>query len=64
MVITADGKPPRKAKYVSYWIKRPAGWRVAVYKRAPKPDGAVSMDLMAPSLPEQPLKATTDAATS
>ena len=63
MTITAEGKPDRNAKYVSYWIKRPAGWRVAVYKRAPKPDGAVSMELMAPSLPEQALKPSADTAT-
>lgn len=63
MTITADGKPTRNAKYVAYWIKRPAGWRVAVYKRAPKPDGEVSLDLMAPSLPERALRPTTDAAT-
>ena len=63
MTITAEGKPTRSAKYVSYWIKRPAGWRVAVYKRVPKPDGEASLDLMAPSLPEQPLTPTADAAT-
>jgi len=63
MTITADGKPARNAKYVSYWIKRHAGWRVAVYKRAPKPDGDVSLELMAPSLPEQDLEPATDAAT-
>ena len=63
MTITADGKPARNAKYVAYWIKRPAGWRVAVYKRAPKPDGDVSLELMAPSLPEKALKPATDPAT-
>ena len=63
MTIKAEGKPDRNAKYVAYWIKRPAGWRIAVYKRAPKPDGEASLELMAPSLPEQALKPTTDAAT-
>ena len=63
MTITADGKPPRNAKYVAYWIKRAAGWRVAVYKRAGRPDGEVSLDLMAPSLPEQALEPATDAKT-
>jgi ketosteroid isomerase-like protein len=63
MTITADGKPTRNAKYVSYWIKRPAGWRVAVYKRAPRPDGEVSLELMAPSLPEKALQPAKDAAT-
>jgi ketosteroid isomerase-like protein len=63
MTITAEGKPARNAKYVAYWIKRPAGWRVAVYKRAGRPDGDVSLDLMAPSLPEKALKPAKDAAT-
>ena len=63
MTMKAEGKPTRNAKYVSYWIRRPEGWRVAVYKRAPKPDGDVSLDLMAPSLPEQMLKPAADAAT-
>ena len=63
MTITAEGKQARNAKYVAYWIKRPAGWRVAVYKRAPKPDGDVTMALMAPSLPEQVLKPTSDPTT-
>ena len=63
MTITAEGKPTRNAKYVAYWIKRPAGWRVAVYKRAGRPDGDVSLDLMPPSLPERKLKPTKDAKT-
>ena len=63
MDIKAEGKPDRKAKYVAYWIKRPAGWRVAVYKRAPRSDGQVSLALMPPSLPEAELKPATDAAT-
>ena len=63
MTITAEGKPNRNAKYVAYWIKRAAGWRVAVYKRAPRADGEISLDLMPPSLPEKPLKPVTDAAT-
>jgi len=59
--IAAAGKPDRNGKYVAYWIKRAAGWRVAVYKRAPRPDGEVSLDLMAPSLPEKKLKPAKDA---
>ena len=63
MDISAEGQPDRKAKYVAYWIKRPTGWRVAVYKRAPRIDGEISRDLMPPSLPEKALKPATDAAT-
>jgi hypothetical protein len=38
-------------KYMSYWIKTPAGWRVAAYKRARRPEGAVSPEMMPASLP-------------
>ena len=60
MTITAAGKPERKAKYLSYWVRKPEGWRVAVYKRAGRPDGEVSLDLMAASLPSERLKSTSD----
>ena len=63
MTIDAEGKPPRKAKYVSYWIKRQPGWKVAVYKRVPQPEGEFSKDAMAPSLPARALAASTDKAT-
>ena len=38
-------------KYMSYWVKSSAGWRVAVYKRSRRPDGAVAIDMMPASLP-------------
>jgi hypothetical protein len=38
-------------KYLAYWIKTPAGWRVAVYRRRPRADGAVPTEMMSPSLP-------------
>ena len=63
MTITAEGQPERKAKYLSYWVRKPEGWRVAVYKRSGRPDGEVSLDLMPASLPEAALTPTTDAAT-
>jgi len=60
MTVSADGKPDRKAKYLSYWIRRPEGWRVAVYKRQGRPDGDVSLELMPASLPEATLQRATD----
>ena len=39
-------------KYLSYWIRQQDGWRVAAYKRRPRPALTVSMDPMPPSLPE------------
>jgi ketosteroid isomerase-like protein len=38
-------------KYMAYWVKSAAGWRVAGYKRARRPEGDVSMTPMAPLLP-------------
>jgi len=63
MTISAEGKPDRKAKYLSYWVRKPEGWRVAVYKRGGRPDGEVSFDLMSPSLPGSGFVPARDAAT-
>lgn len=38
-------------KYMAYWVKSGAGWRVQAYKRARRPEGAVSSDMMPASLP-------------
>ncbi len=40
-------------KYLSYWLKGTEGWRVAVYRRTRRAEGAVSPDSMAPVLPER-----------
>ena len=51
--MTLEGGDPRVTaqKYLSYWIKRPEGWRVAAFKQMPRPAGKVSFDLLPPSLP-------------
>ena len=51
------------AKYLAYWVKGSAGWRVAAYKRVGRAEGSVPTDLIAPSLPTQPAKPVTDAST-
>ena len=53
MTITEAGKPDRRAKYLSYWIKRADGWRVVAYKRAPSGEGQVSLTLRPPALPAE-----------
>ena len=50
MFIHDAGKPDRRVKYLSYWIKRPEGWRIAFYKRAPSGDGAITTQ-MDPAIP-------------
>ena len=48
-------------KYLSYWIVRPEGWRVAAYKRRPRPAGEVSMAMLPPAVPPRmlPISANT-----
>jgi ketosteroid isomerase-like protein len=48
-------------KYLAYWVKRPGGWKVAVYRRAPRPAGEVATAMRDPSLPERIVAPTRDA---
>ena len=41
----------RERKYLSYWIKRPAGWRVVAFRQNPREAGAVSTAMLEPALP-------------
>ncbi|MFC3713993.1 DUF4440 domain-containing protein [Sphingoaurantiacus capsulatus] len=52
------GKPDRPGKYLAYWVKKPDGWRVAAYKRVPRPEGATSPASLAPALPAKLVRAT------
>lgn len=46
------GEPARRErKYLSYWIKRPEGWRVVAYRQQVRQAGYVSKDMLPPSLP-------------
>ncbi len=38
-------------KYVAYWRRTPTGWRVAVYKRAPRAPGPVELAERPPAVP-------------
>lgn len=48
-------------KYLAYWVKKPDGWKVAVYRRAPRAEGEVSTAMRDPSLPEKMVGVTKDA---
>ena len=50
--LTGGDPARRERKYLSYWIKRPSGWRVAAYRQTVREPGAVSKDLLPPSLPK------------
>lgn len=49
-------------KYMAYWVKGDAGWRVAGYKRARRPEGNAATTPMAPLLPARLVPARQDAA--
>ena len=55
----ADGGK-RHAKYLSYWVKAPEGWRVAAYKRAPSPAAEGTPDL-APLVPASRVRPSANA---
>ena len=60
MTITKADNTTLPAKYMSYWVKRPAGWRVVAYKRAGRPAGEVSLQMLSPALPEQIVPSISD----
>lgn len=62
MTTTRASGEVQPGKYLAYWIRRPEGWRVAAYKRVGREPGDVSLDLMAPSLPEKIVPVAADPA--
>ena len=60
MTMRRDDKVEIPLKYLAYWIKQPAGWRVAVYKRARRADGVVSTTLLPAALPPRMMPAIRD----
>ncbi len=61
MTVTRADTADTHFKYLAYWVKKPEGWRVAVYKRAPRPAGDVSLALMPPALPTRMVPPSMDA---
>jgi len=49
-------------KYLAYWVRRSEGWRVVAYKRARRPEGAVSLELMPAALPTRLVPPASDPA--
>ena len=48
-------------KYLSYWVKRPEGWRVAVFKRTRASAATTAAAPVAPAIPDRLVEPTTDA---
>lgn len=49
--LSAGDPARRERKYLAYWIRRPAGWRVLAYRQRVRPAGAVPLALLPASLP-------------
>jgi len=61
MTIAKPDKTTTPAKYLSYWVKHPEGWRVVAYRRRLRPAGEVSLAPVAPSLPARSVPPSSDA---
>jgi ketosteroid isomerase-like protein len=62
MTLTRSDATRVPIKYVAYWVKKPEGWRVAVYKRVRAGEGSPPRELMPPALPARIVPPSTDAA--
>jgi hypothetical protein len=62
MVVRRPDGSAAALKYLSYWVKRPEGWRVAAFKRRGRPDGPASLAPLALSLPPRSVAPSTDTA--
>ncbi len=60
-VSTPDGTQS-PGKYLAYWVKEPAGWRVTAYRRTRRPAGNVSLALMPAAAPTRIIPRSTDSA--
>jgi hypothetical protein len=49
--VGAGDAAKRDRKYLAYWVKRPAGWRVVAYRQIPREAGEVSTAMIEPALP-------------
>lgn len=62
MTVRRGELPPLPGKYLAYWVKGPAGWRVVAYKRAAGAAGEVQRTSMPSLLPEALVAPVQDAA--
>ena len=51
LTVGSGDEAKRNRKYLSYWVKRPAGWRVVAYRQVPRDAGDISTAMMEPALP-------------
>lgn len=63
LTLTGGDPARRNRKYLSYWVRRAEGWRVAAYRQIVRPAGAVPLGLLPASLPGLAAPARADPAT-
>jgi ketosteroid isomerase-like protein len=63
MTLMKADSVPALLKYLSYWVKQPAGWQVVAYRITPRPPGSVSGAMRDPALPARLSAPTRDQAT-
>ncbi len=51
LTVTAGDPARRERKYLAYWVRRPAGWRVAAYRQIPLQPGGTPSEAQPPLLP-------------
>jgi len=51
LTVTAGDPARRERKYLAYWVRRPEGWRVAVYRQVPLQPGGDPTAAQPPLLP-------------
>jgi hypothetical protein len=63
MTLMKPDTAPAPLKYLSYWVKQSAGWRVVAYRITPRPPGDVSTAMRDPALPARLSAPTLDGET-
>jgi hypothetical protein len=63
MTLTRADTSKLPIKYVAYWVKRPEGWRIVVYKRVTADQSPATRDMMPSALPDRLVAPSHDAAT-
>ena len=61
MTLYMPDSAPAPLKYLAYWVKEPAGWRVAVYRRRRHNQPPVNVDAMDPAIPKRLVQPTRNA---
>ena len=49
-------------KYLAYWVRKPDGWKVAVYRRGARAEGTIPTAMREPSIPDKAVAITRDTA--